>query len=43
MSAKEPYIALGFVALWGIYGLFYFTRRSRATGRAVIMPRTVKA
>ena len=43
MSAKEPYIALGFVALWGVYGLFYFTTKSRATGRAVILPRTAKA
>ena len=43
MSAKEPYIALGFVALWGIYGLFYFTTKSRATGRSVILTNTVKA
>jgi APA family basic amino acid/polyamine antiporter len=43
MSAKEPYIALGFVALWGVYGLFYFTTRSRATGRATVLSRTVKA
>jgi APA family basic amino acid/polyamine antiporter len=43
MSAKEPYIALGFVALWGVYGLFYFTTRSRATGRATVLTRTVKA
>jgi APA family basic amino acid/polyamine antiporter len=43
MSAKEPYIALGVVALWGVYGLFYFTTRSRATGRATVLQRTVKA
>jgi hypothetical protein len=43
MSAKEPYIALGVVALWGVYGLFYFTTRSRATGRATVVQRTVKA
>jgi APA family basic amino acid/polyamine antiporter len=32
MSAKEPYIALGLVALWGIYGLAYFAKGSRAKG-----------
>ena len=32
MSAKEPYIALGLVALWGIYGLAYFAKASRAKG-----------
>jgi hypothetical protein len=32
MSAKEPYVALGFVALWGIYGLVYFLRTSKARG-----------
>src|SRR3984893_11335346 len=43
MSAKEPYIALGIVALWGIYGLVYFTRVSKAKGKAVFVPGTVKA
>jgi len=32
MSAKEPYVALGLVALWGIYGLVYFMRTSKARG-----------
>jgi hypothetical protein len=32
MSAKEPYVALGLVALWGIYGLVYFSRTSKARG-----------
>jgi APA family basic amino acid/polyamine antiporter len=32
MSAKEPYIALGVVAVWGIYGLIYFSITSRAKG-----------
>jgi amino acid transporter len=35
MSAKEPYIALGIVALWGVYGLVYFARSSKAQGRDV--------
>jgi hypothetical protein len=35
MSAKEPFIALGLVALWGVYGLFYFARSSKTQGRAV--------
>jgi hypothetical protein len=43
MSAKEPYIALGIVALWGIYGLVYFTRASRAKGREIFAPRAVRA
>ncbi len=34
MSSKEPYFALGFVALWGVYGLVYFARRSKALGKS---------
>jgi amino acid transporter len=30
MSSKEPYIALGLVALWGVYGLIYFARTSKS-------------
>jgi amino acid transporter len=37
MSWKEPYIALGFVALWGIYGAFYFIKRSKATGKEMLL------
>jgi hypothetical protein len=36
MSAKEPYIALGLVALWGIYGLAYFAKVSRAKGGMLV-------
>jgi len=36
MSAKEPYFALGGVALWGVYGLVYFTRSSKAQGKAML-------
>jgi amino acid transporter len=32
MSAKEPYVALGVVALWGVYGLLYFSKTSKAKG-----------
>jgi len=38
MSAKEPYVALGFCALWGIYGLVYFLRTSRTQGKVIIGP-----
>jgi len=43
MSPKEPYLALGLVALWGIYGLVYFMRSSKAKGQAIVMPSAVKA
>jgi APA family basic amino acid/polyamine antiporter len=36
MSAKEPYVALGFCALWGIYGLAYFLRTSKKQGRVIL-------
>jgi APA family basic amino acid/polyamine antiporter len=29
MSMKEPYIALGICALWGLYGGIYFLRSSK--------------
>jgi APA family basic amino acid/polyamine antiporter len=32
MSPKEPLIALGVVALWGVYGLVYFSRTTKAKG-----------
>ncbi len=42
MSWKEPYIALGVAALWGIYGAFYFMRNSKKRGRAMLVtPGTV--
>jgi APA family basic amino acid/polyamine antiporter len=37
MSWKEPYIALGVCALWGIYGAIYFLRTSRANGREILL------
>jgi APA family basic amino acid/polyamine antiporter len=37
MSWHESYIALGIVALWGIYGLIYFKGNSKARGRDMIL------
>jgi amino acid transporter len=37
MSWKEPYIALFFCALWGVWGGVYFMRRSKAKGKPVLL------
>jgi amino acid transporter len=37
MSWHEPYIALGVVALWGLYGLFYFLTGSKKKGKEVFL------
>ncbi|MGO9015338.1 MAG: APC family permease [Dissulfurispiraceae bacterium] len=37
MSWKEPYIALGFVAIWGIYGAFYFLKSSKTKGKEILL------
>lgn len=37
MSWKEPYIALGVCAAWGIYGAVYFLKSSKAKGKEVIL------
>ena len=37
MSIKEPYIALGVVAVWGIYGTIYFIRRSTKLGKPMLL------
>jgi len=37
MSWHEPYIALGFAAVWGIYGVIYFKSRSAKLGRSAIL------
>jgi APA family basic amino acid/polyamine antiporter len=37
MSVKEPYIALGVVAVWGVYGGLYFARASRKKGKSVLV------
>ncbi len=36
MSWKEPFVALGFCALWGLYGWFYFTTSSKAKGKSIL-------
>ena len=41
MSVKEPYIALGACALWGVYGAMYFLGASRKKGRSVLVEKTV--
>jgi hypothetical protein len=37
MSKKEPFIALGIAAVWGIYGGIYFMGRSKKIGREVFV------
>lgn len=37
MSWKEPYIALGFCMLWGIYGAIYFFKTSKARGKEILL------
>ena len=43
MSWKEPYIALGVAAVWGIYGAIYFISRSKKLGRQVILSKPGEA
>jgi basic amino acid/polyamine antiporter, APA family len=37
MSWKEPYVALGIAALWGIYGAFYFFMSSKKKAKSVLI------
>jgi basic amino acid/polyamine antiporter, APA family len=37
MSWKEPYIALGIAALWGIYGASYFTTSSKKRSKGMLV------
>jgi amino acid transporter len=37
MSWHEPYIALGVAAVWGIYGVFYFRKKSAETGKQMFL------
>jgi amino acid transporter len=37
MSKVEPYCALGVAAIWGIYGLIYFSRSSKKKGRSMML------
>jgi amino acid transporter len=34
---KEPLLALGISAVWGIYGAIYFLRSSKAKGKAILL------
>jgi len=36
-TSKEPLLALGISAVWGIYGGIYFLRSSKAKGKAVLL------
>jgi hypothetical protein len=38
MSFKEPYIALGIAAGWGIYGAVYFVGASKKKAKSVLVP-----
>jgi basic amino acid/polyamine antiporter, APA family len=37
MSVKEPFIALGICAVWGVYGALYFVRSSKTKARPVLL------
>lgn len=36
-TVKEPLLALGISAVWGIYGAIYFLKASRAKGKSVLL------
>jgi len=36
-TVKEPLLALGISAVWGIYGAIYFLRSSKAKGKSVLL------
>jgi basic amino acid/polyamine antiporter, APA family len=38
MSFKEPYIALGIAAVWGLYGAVYFVGASKKKAKPVLVP-----
>jgi amino acid transporter len=43
MSSKEPFIALGICALWGIYGLIFFKRNSAKQGKEMLLTKAPTA
>jgi amino acid transporter len=43
MSTKEPYIALGICALWGVYGFIFFRMNSKKQGRDMILQKPMMA
>jgi amino acid transporter len=36
-TVKEPLLALGISAVWGIYGAIYFVRSSKSKGKAILL------
>jgi basic amino acid/polyamine antiporter, APA family len=36
-TSKEPLLALGISAVWGVYGAIYFLRSSKARGKAILL------
>jgi amino acid transporter len=36
-TSKEPLLALGISAVWGIYGAIYFLRSSKSKGKAILL------
>jgi hypothetical protein len=36
-TVKEPLLALGISAIWGIYGTIYFLRTSKEQGKAILL------
>jgi amino acid transporter len=36
-TSKEPLLALGIAAVWGIYGAIYFLRSSKSKGKAILL------
>ena len=43
MSSKEPFFALGAVAVWGVYGGAYFIRGSKKKGKEILLSQTQSA
>jgi hypothetical protein len=43
MSPKEPFYALGFCAVWGIFGAIYFISRSKKLGRTMMVTKPPEA
>ncbi len=41
MSKLEPFIALGFAAVWGLYGAWYFAASSKKKGMQVLVDKPV--
>jgi hypothetical protein len=41
MSWKEPYVALGIAAVWGIYGAIYFYGSSKKRSKPILVEQPV--